>query len=277
MSSLYFSDFTRRVSSNRALRTFAHLFFVLFVLAVPRAAFAQTASVTGLVTDSTGLPVPGATVAVTNTDTGVVRTTFSNASGYYTVGLLTRGTYAVEVELEGFRSVRQSNLQLNDAQVLRFDAGLEVGGSSETITVMAANPAIDTETTAQSTVISAQKVVDMPLFGRNIMALASLVAGVRPISASGLNLSAYGENQMSISGGSPSVNNVMVDGIAAENHTSGGMMVPLSPDATQEFRVVTRGAQAEYGRTGGASSTPSPRAARTVSAAPRGSSSATPT
>src|SRR5262249_19795994 len=157
-------------------------------------------------------------VSVTNTGTGVVRTTSTNDSGYYTVGLLTQGTYAVQVDLAGFRSARQSDMRLNDAQVLRFDVKLQVGGSTETITITAARTAIDTETTAQSTVITAEKVVDIPLFGRNVMALAGLVAGVRPVSSSGLSLSAYGENQISIAGGSPSVNNVMVDGIAAENH-----------------------------------------------------------
>lgn len=220
-------------------------------LLAPRAAFAQTAAVTGLVTDPSDSAIPGAAVSVTNVGTGVVRTTVTNEVGYYTVGLLTQGRYEVQVELAGFRTVRQSNLTLNDAQILRLDVKLDIGGSQETIDVTATRPALDTETAAQSSVITSQKVVDMPLFGRNIMALAGLVAGVRPVSASALTLSAYGENQIAISGGSPSVNNVMVDGIAAENHTSGGMMVPLSPDATEEFRIVTRGAPAEYGRTGG--------------------------
>lgn len=239
-----------RPAVRRFVRRGALVVFALAVLG-PRLAFAQTAAVTGLVTDPGDLAVPGATVSVTNTGTGVVRTTVSNEVGYYTVGLLTQGSYAVQVELTGFRSVRQSNLLLNDAQVLRLDVKLEVGGSQETIDVTATRPALDTETAAQSSVITAQTVVDLPLFGRNIMALAGLVAGVRPVSASALTLSAFGENQISISGGSPSVNNVMIDGIAAENHTSGGIMVPLSPDATEEFRIVTRGAPAEYGRTGG--------------------------
>jgi hypothetical protein len=75
---------------------------------------------------------------------------------------------------------------------------------------------------------------------------------VRPLgSFGGLSTSAFGDNRIAISGASPSVNNIMVDGIAAENHTSGGLQVPLSPDATEEFRVITRNAAAEYDRTGG--------------------------
>lgn len=235
----------------RLRRRFALLVFLALSLCHPDAVFAQTAAVTGLVTDPDGLVVPGVTVTITNAGTSVARTAVTNEAGYYTVALLTQGTYNAQVELPGFRPVQQTNLRLNDAQILRLDIRLELGGSAETISVTASRPALDRETTAQSSVITAQKVVDMPLNGRNIMALAGLVAGVRPVSASALTLSAFGENQIAISGGSPSVNNVMVDGIAAENHTSGGMMVPLSPDATEEFRIVTRGAPAEYGRTGG--------------------------
>lgn len=224
---------------------------MLVAVLLPSLAHAQTASVTGLVTDPSDLPVPGATVSVINDGTGVTRTTVTNDSGYFTIGLLTQGTYAVQVDIGGFRPRRQTDVRLNDAQVLRLDFTLDLGGNEETVYVTATPAALDRETTSHSSVITAQKVVDLPLIGRNIMSLAGLVPGVRPVSASGLTLSAFGENQISISGGSPSVNNVMVDGIAAENHTSGGMMVPLSPDATEEFRIVTRGAPAEYGRTGG--------------------------
>lgn len=248
-------ELLERVVGARRLtrrRYAAGLLFLVLSLCFPRSAAAQTASVTGLVTDPSELAVPGASVSVTNIGTGVVRTTVTNEQGYYTVGLLNQGAYAVQVELAGFRPVLQSNLQLSDAQVLRLDVKLEVGGAQETVSVTAtARPALDTETTAQSTIITAQRIVDTPLIGRNIMGLAALIPGVRPLGASGLTLSAFGENQISISDGSPSVNNVMVDGIAAENHTSGGIQVSLSPDATEEFRVVTRGAPAEYGRTGG--------------------------
>jgi outer membrane receptor protein involved in Fe transport len=226
-------------------------FFLCFLLSA-RGAQAQTASMTGLVTDPDGLVVPGASVSVTSTDRGVVRSTATNDQGYYTVGLLSQGSYTLQVTVDGFKSRTQANLHLDDGQVLRMDVRLEIGSNTETVSVTGARPAVETETSSQSTVIAAQRVRDMPLNGRNPMALAALVPGVRPIGGfGGLSNSAYGDNRISISGGSPSSNNVMVDGTAAENHTSGGLQVPLSPDATEEVRIITRNAAAEFGRTGG--------------------------
>lgn len=223
---------------------------LIALLAFPLAA--QTARITGLVSDSTGSAVPNATVTAESAETGIRRTSATNTDGYYTFGLMPRGRYQLRVEAPGFRVTSKADIQLDDGQVLRVDFPLELTQVTESVEVSAVVKQLDTETPAQSTVVSQQQVLDLPLNGRNPLYLANIVPGVRPAGGfGGLTISAFGEGRISIGGGGPSVNNVMIDGVAAENHTSGGLQVALSPDATEEFRIVTRNAGAEYGRTGG--------------------------
>lgn len=229
---------------------FIQFAFLIFLFSVE--AFAQTSAVTGLITDPSGTVLMNTNVTVTNNNTGVRRITVTNGQGYYTVPSLPNGEYSVSVEAAGFRAIERRGLRLDEGQVLRVDLQLEIGSTSERIEVTSEAPALETETAAKSTVITQQRIIDLPLNGRNPMAFASLVPGVRPLGGfGGLSNSAYGDGRIAIGGGSPSANNVMIDGAAAENHTSGGLQVVLSPDATEEFRIITRNAGAEYGRTGG--------------------------
>lgn len=220
------------------------------LLAVPLAA--QTARITGLVSDSTSQPVPNATVTAESADTGIRRTSVTSTEGYYTFGLMPRGRYQLRVEAAGFRVRSEADITLDDAQVLRVDFPLELSQVTESVEVSGVVKQLETETAAQSTVVAQQQVVDLPLNGRNPLFLANIVPGVRPVGGfGGLTISAFGDGRISIGGGGASVNNIMIDGVAAENHTSGGLQVALSPDATGEFRIITRNAGAEYGRTGG--------------------------
>lgn len=213
---------------------------------------AQTAQITGRVTDPQQAVIAGAKVAVKNLDTGVVRETSANQDGYYTVPLLTRGPYEASISANGFRSARSSRIDLDEGQIVRLDFGLEVGSVAESIEVAGAAPLLQTEDTSLSAVVTNKSVVDLPLVGRNPLALASLQAGVRATGRFGdLPVSSFDGSRASIAGGPPSANNYMVDGVAAENFTSGGMNVTLSVDATQEFRVITKNPSAEYGRTAG--------------------------
>lgn len=225
---------------------------VLLCTAGGPALFAQSSTITGLITDPNGANIPEAPVTITNTATGVARRVPTNGQGYFTAPSLPYGDYSLGITVAGFRPVLRSGLHLDEGQVLRVDIKLELGVTVEQIVVSGAPPALETETSAQSTVVTSQRIVDLPLNGRNPFAFAALVPGVRPLGGfGGLSNSAYGDGRISIGGGSPSVNNGMVDGVAAENHTSGGIQIALSPDATQEFRIITRNASAEYGRTGG--------------------------
>ncbi|MBL8231948.1 MAG: TonB-dependent receptor [Bryobacterales bacterium] len=226
----------------------------IILLAVAAAATlpAQTAQITGRVTDSTGAIIAGAQVRVTNTETGVRRDIATGQGGYYAAPLLVRGTYTVSVQQAGFKEASQKNITLDEGGSVRADFALEVGAVTESIEVSGQAPLLETERPTVSTVIPNQKVLDLPTVGRNPLQFALLVPGVRAVGLFGdIAVSAFDGSRASIGGGNPSGNNYMVDGIAAENWTSGGLQTPLSVDATEEFRLVVRNPSAEYGRSGG--------------------------
>ena len=196
--------------------------------------------------------MPSVVVTVTHLDTGVVRKVTTNGEGYYTVTLLPQGNYRVGVQAEGFRSAARPDIVLDEGRSMRLDFALEVGQVAETVEVKGGAALLETEHAALSTVVTNEKIVDLPLLGRNPLDLALLVPGVHAIGAfGGLWVAAATSSSMSIAGGPPGANNLMVDGVAAEHFISGGFQVYVSVDATEEFRVITRNASAEYGRTGG--------------------------
>lgn len=226
--------------------------YLLLLAFLAQASLAQSSQITGRITDPSGAPIASAQVIVRNVDTGIARTTTTSADGYYTVPLLPRGTYQIIVESSGFKSLRQTPSLVEDGQVFRSDLTMQIGEIAESVEVVAETGMLSTETTNISTVVPNQRVLDLPLAGRNPLMLANLVPGVRPVGQfGGLTVSSFDGSRTSIAGGGPSTNNYMIDGVAAENFASGGIQATLAPDATEEFRVITRNPSAEYGRSGG--------------------------
>jgi outer membrane receptor protein involved in Fe transport len=224
----------------------------LLALTLPMAALAQTAQITGRITDASQAVLVGANVSVINTETGVRRMVETNSEGFFTAPLLRNGNYRIEVQQAGFKNAVRTDVRLDEGQVLRTDFALELGQVTESVEVTGAAPLLETERPTISTVIANQKIVDLPTSGRNPLQFALLVPGVRATGLFGdIPISAFDGSRASIGGGSPSVNNYMVDGIAAENFTSGGLQTPLSIDATEEFRLIVRNPSAEFGRSGG--------------------------
>jgi len=215
--------------------------------------WAQTAQITGRVSDPSDLSIAGASVTIRNTETGVTREIQTNLEGYFVAPLLPRGIYEIKVQQSGFKPVLHSNITLDEGYVLRVDFALEVGDVKQTVEVTGTAPVLERETAAMSAVIANEKIMQLPLLNRNVFDLTALVPTVRPLAGfSGLPVSSGANNsRISISGGSYSSNNYQIDGIAAENMATGIISVFLSVDATQEFRVITRNPSAEYGRLGG--------------------------
>lgn len=234
--------------NRKAARVMA---LVVAALTSPWLVWAQTAQVTGRITDTSGGVVPGATLTVSNVETGIGRTTASNAEGYYVLPLLPRGTYTIAAMLDGFKPQSRTGVVLAEGQLLRLDFTLEVGGVSERIEVRGAS-LLESGTPSMSTVIPNQKILDLPVVSRNPIAFAALAPGVRGVGDfGGLPVSSFDGARLSIGGGPPGSNNYQIDGAATENFTSGGMNVFLSVDAVEEFRIITRNPGAEFGRTGG--------------------------
>jgi len=222
----------------------------------------DTGRVTGTVTDSTGSVIPNATITLTNTESGAIQTVTSDATGNFTFAVVPRGAYHVDATRSGFKTTGQ-NFTLQVSQVQTLDFHLNVGGSSETVEVTDAAPIVDLSTSSTGTVLEAKQIVDLPLNGRNFTQLALLVPGVTrgaygdASSGVGGNVETYrnsesGGASLSANGLRQQANNFELDGVD-NNESLVNTIVFFPPvEATQEFRVNTSVAPAEFGRAGGA-------------------------
>ncbi len=220
----------------------------LFVLACSSISLAQTAQITGRITDSSGAVIRGANITVTQVDKGVKRDATSSEEGYYTVPLLQPGTYEVTTETAGFKPVTRSGITLRVEQVARIDFTLEVGGVQEKVTVTGEPPLLEASTSSVGQVVDNQKIVDLPLNQRDPLTLALLTPGV--IGSVGRGFTGL---RISINGGRMATNEILLDGIPSAppiNVSNNATVVP-SVDAVQEFRVQTSNYSAEFGLSGG--------------------------
>ncbi len=216
-------------------------------------ALAQTtnASIVGLVTDSSGGAIPGATVTVTNTATLVVRTVTTNEVGAYNLTPLIPGTYEVKAGSSGFKTDVHSNVILQTGAVMKVDFKLEVGAVTETIEVSSAAPMLQTQEASVAGVVTTSQLERIPVNGRNFTRLIVLMAGSSDVSPNQSIGSQAGMSQVSMNGQRQNDNNFTIDGVDNNiMYKSSGYGAPPM-DAIQEFRVATNNS-AEYGRSAGA-------------------------
>jgi len=133
--------------------------------------------ITGLVTDATGAAVPAVRVTVTNVETNETRVGETGATGAYTIGPLRVGTYDVTVEKSGFKREIWNAIPLNAQDRVRADFRLELGQVSESISVTAEAPALQSEQSSLSQVVEQKQVRDLPLNGRNLTRVSKVVVG----------------------------------------------------------------------------------------------------
>jgi len=143
---------------------------------------AQDAELNGSVRDSSGSVIPKADVRIVNKGTGAGRTTQTNGAGLYVLQSLLPGAYQVEISAAGFKKFVRTDLELHVAQKATLDFTLEVGNVQESISVSAGNETLETSTTQLGTVITPEKIVDLPLNARNFTELITLTPGAIPIS-----------------------------------------------------------------------------------------------
>ena len=139
-----------------------------------------TATLVGTVRDASGAVVVDAALEVHNTDTGETRKAATNEKGEFTVPNLVPGPYEVTIAKSGFRTVRETNIELQMDQVARMDFKLEVGAISQSIEVTDAAPLIATDNGTKGEVMTSAEMLEMPLNGRDFSDLAFLVPGVTP-------------------------------------------------------------------------------------------------
>ena len=214
---------------------------------LPTVVKAQTATLSGTVTDSSGAVVTGATVTATNTATGIDRTTQSTDTGAYTIPSLPPSIYTVAFSKTGFKTTKFDGLTLTVDQTLTLDNKFEVGSISATVEVSASAVApIDTETATLSNVVEHQQMTELPLILRDPYQLVLLGPGVTQSDGFG---------GISVNGGRERNNNFLLDGTDNnDTEVPGGLggLTAQNPDSTQEFRVLTNNFAPEYGRNNGA-------------------------
>lgn len=233
--------------SQKSLSRLALL--VLLLPALVQAAFAQTAQVTGRITDSGSAVVQGAQLTVANMDTGVAKKGASNEEGYYTVSSLPPGKYRITAQATGFKPVRHEGVTLSVEQALRLDFVLEVGEVTEEVRVLGDVPLVDTRQAQLSGLVDAQRVNDLPLNGRNVYDLVSILPGV-----SQTRLPAVQDNDgnyLNVNGSRTRQSTFMLDGgFNNDLWRNSGNAAP-NPDAVHEFRLITSNFNAEHGRSPG--------------------------
>jgi len=225
---------------------------LVFCLAPILLAESPTGTITGTVTDSSGAVVPGAKVDVANTNTGISRSTTTNATGNFQFPLLSPGTYRMTVEFAGFKKYIRDGIVLNVGEKPDLQVTLEPGQLTQEIEVTAAAPLLETQTSDVGQVVNRREIENLPLNGRSIISLQLLSNGVAPVN--GVNTAGYTWGSY-INGGRQGSSEVLYDGVAntyAENNPGTKDLVRDPPLASvEEFKLITNSMSAEYGGTTG--------------------------
>lgn len=233
-----------------------HLRLLVSFLAAALAAFPQQSSgtITGIVTDPSGGALANAAIQILNTQTQFQFRTTSNAAGFFSAPGLQPGEYRVSAELAGFKKAVRPAVQLDVDQRAAVDITLEIGDTTQTVQVTAEIPLVDTGSATLGKVVETRRIQDLPLNGRNPLALALFTPGVR--TAVGPSYSGFADrgvriSTISINNSPGGLNDQLLDG----NHNTltwiGEVAVPLGVDSVQEFKVQSGPMSAEYGYTAG--------------------------
>lgn len=211
-------------------------------------------TILGTITDGSGAPIAGAAVRVTNTATNSTLETRSTGEGLYQAPNLAVGDYTVTVEKQGFRKVVRSGLQLQVDQRAQVDVRLEIGQVSESIEVQGEAPLVDTSNTSIGKVVDQKRVSELPLNGRNALALTLLTPSVK--SNAGPTSSGFADrgiqlSSISINGGPNAMNGQLLDGGNNIQSYIGEVAINPGVDSVEEFKVQSGGLSAEYGFTAG--------------------------
>lgn len=221
-----------------------------FVASTAAAQFDRS-QVSGRVKDSQGGVVPGATVVATNQQTQLSSTVVTDQTGFYTFPNLSPGRYTFTTELQGFKKAVRPDVPLDAAASVTLDVVLETGALTESVTVTADTPVLQTDVALRKT-IESKDIEQLSFSGRNPIGVVGLKAGVVGGSFNNYGFSNLGNGGFSINGSRPDENNITVDGATAVRTRSSGAIVGVqNVDTLQEVQVLTGDYMPEYGRASG--------------------------
>ena len=245
----------------QAFRKSLPAFLLVLLLGAGTAWASITGSISGIVTDPSGAVIPGAVVTATETATGVASTVQTDGSGYYSFPNLSVGNYTLQIQAGGFKLFQQTAIHIDANSAIRVDAKLEVGEASEKVTVRSDVVQVETQSTQMGEVINSQKILTVPLNGRDFTNLLDLQPGVVPSAyasqAAGLNdRTVSGSNDLnsgnqSINGQREAANGFMINGANVNEGKNNGTAVIPNLDSIEEFRIITNNFDAEYGNYSG--------------------------
>ena len=215
------------------------------------AAWAQAVAgsqVSGAVRDSSGGALPGAEVTITKTDTAAVRTVFTDENGAYVIPNLPVGPYQLKVALQGFNTYVQDGIVLQVSSNPQINVTLAIGAVSEQVTVTANATMVETHSTGIGQVVDNQRVIELPLNGRQATELIFLAGLATSAPAGDLNTNKnYPTVTISVAGGQANGMTYIMDG-GTHNDPFNNLNLPTPfPDALQEFKVETSALPARYG------------------------------
>jgi len=240
-------------------REFASLILLMgLALVMPSRVWAQAfvnGAIVGTVTDNSGGVIPGVTMTLTNVGTAAKLTTQTGETGAYQFLNLPPGGYRLDAEKGGFERFSREPVIMEVNSNVKIDITLQVGATSQTVTVTGETPLLQTQTSSLGEVVGSRSVNELPLNGRNPMALVALVPGVVPQGQSGqsmVTLNPFGAGNFQINGGQANQSAAYWDGapLNAIGYLNVQALIPTQ-DALQEFKVMTDNLQAEYDRFAG--------------------------
>ena len=221
------------------------------IITVIPAAAQQRGSISGRALDAGGLVLPGATVTVTEQNTGFTREVVTAENGAYLVPNLDPGIYTIAVELSGFAGAKRTDLTLTAGAAITLDVTLQVAGLTEQIVVTAEVPLVQTSSNQIGGALSSREIEEIPANFRNINALTQLVPGITPNPAA----STFEGGQV-VANGTPSQQNVyLIDGMYNNDDRLGGgqaTQVRMVLDNIDEYQVLTNQYSSEFGGGAGA-------------------------
>jgi hypothetical protein len=231
------------------------IFSIGVVLLAGVAAHAQQSASSGIigqVTDASKGSVPGATVTVVNVGTNAQRDATTDAEGRFSIQNLAPATYDIRIELSGFRTVELKAFELRQGEIARPAITLELATLAETVTVTSQSAMLQTQSASVSQTITQQQIEQLPVVGRNLLALAALTPGVTPQSFTrGTQFGAANSSRnqyVTVEGGRDSSTNYAVDGVYVRSLRFNNISLNPPLDVVQEVTVLRNAFSTEYGQ-----------------------------